>query len=164
MAFQRAKDRTDPTAHHWGIASSLFSSSSSLLQIDIIISQSFLDHFPSFRTLFISTLRALSDCSIRSRLRRRILALDPGLSSMVLLCHQDISLSILCGFSLSRSRFRLSFIGPSCCHFTLAIFSLLCSLSPTSLSLSLSILHFVSFILPLSSPITFTHWESGGWI
>lgn len=136
---------------------SLFPSSSSLLQIDIIISQSISHRFPSFRTLFISTLRALSGCSIRSRLPRRVLALDPGLSSTVFLCHQDISLSILCCFSLSRSRFRLSSIGPSCCHFALAIFSSLCSLSPTSLSLSLSTLHFVSFILPPSSPITFTH-------
>lgn len=157
MAFQRAKDHPNPTAHQRAIASSFFPSSSTLLQIDIIISQSFSHRFPSFRTLFISTLRALSGRSIRSRLRRRVLALDPGLSSMVFLCHQDISLSILCCFSLSRSRFRLSFIGPSCCHSALAIFSSLCSLSPTSLSLSLSMLHFVSFILPPSSPITFTH-------
>ena len=111
MAFQRAQERPDPTAHHSEIASSLFPSSSLLLQIDIIISQSFSHRFPSFRTHFISTLRTLSCCSIRSRLRRRVLAQDPGLSLTftmeVSLCHQDISLSILCCFSLSRSHFRL---------------------------------------------------------
>jgi len=41
MAFQRAKDHPNPTAHQQAIASSFFPSSSTLLQIDIIISQSF---------------------------------------------------------------------------------------------------------------------------
>ena len=119
----------------------------------IIISQSVLDRFSSFSTLFASTCRALSGRIIRFHLRRR-----PSIMISPLVFQQLLGIfrSNIYHLPSPRSCFRLPFISLSLCHYIPAAFYSISSLFHNLLSSPyINLWSFVSTFphLPTSSPV-----------